>query len=124
MNLVTNARDAMPGGGAIAVRVGEARVTGEQGPPGAYVVLEVSDTGVGMDEATRQRLFEPFFTTKAQGSGLGLPIVYQIVDRSGGFLHVDSAPGRGTSIRAYLPRIASAPAAECPGPPAPESVPH
>jgi len=81
------------------------------GAPGVYMVLEVSDTGVGMDAGTRGRIFEPFFTTKPQGkgSGLGLAIVYRIVDRAGGFVHVSSEPAQGTSVRVYLPRVSSEP---------------
>jgi signal transduction histidine kinase len=109
LNLCVNARDAMPGGGSIHVGVGEARVGDAPGGDGVYVLLTVSDTGIGMDEAVQSRLFEPFFTTKpaGKGTGLGLSIVYKIVERCGGFIHVDSAPGRGTRFHVYLPRIAS-----------------
>jgi len=109
LNLVLNARDAMPGGGTIEVSVLEAAVADGAGPPGVYVVLEVADTGVGMDAATRGRIFEPFFTTKpaGKGSGIGLAVVYRIADRCGGFVHVDSEPGRGTRMRVYLPRVAA-----------------
>jgi len=73
------------------------------------VLLEVSDTGTGMDAATRDRLFEPFFTTKpaGKGTGIGLAVVYRAVERSGGFLQVDSELGRGTRIRVFLPRVAA-----------------
>jgi signal transduction histidine kinase len=109
LNLCVNARDAMPGGGKIQIAIGEARVADAPGGAGVYVVLTVSDDGVGMDEAVQSRLFEPFFTTKpaGKGTGLGLSIVYKIVERCGGFIHVESAPGRGTRFRVYLPRIAS-----------------
>jgi signal transduction histidine kinase len=108
MNLALNARDAMPEGGPVVLTVGEARV--EEGEVhGTYVVVEVSDTGAGMDEATQARIFEPFFTTKPEGkgSGVGLAVVYAIVDRCGGFIHVESTPGRGTRVRVYLPRVAA-----------------
>ncbi|MGH7726734.1 MAG: sensor histidine kinase [Candidatus Eiseniibacteriota bacterium] len=108
LNLVVNASDAMPDGGPITLRVSETRVTQGQGAPGVYIVLEVRDAGVGMDEATRRRIFEPFFTTKpaGQGTGLGLAIVYRVVEDAGGFVHAESVPGSGTTIRVYLPRVA------------------
>ena len=109
LNLCVNARDAMPGGGRIEVGVGEARVGAEASGGGVYVMLTVTDEGVGMDEAVQSRLFEPYFTTKpaGKGTGLGLSIVYKIVERCGGFIQVESAPGRGTRFRVYLPRIAA-----------------
>ena len=108
MNLALNARDAMPKGGPVVLTVGEARIE-EDDVRGTYVVVEVTDTGIGMDEATQARIFEPFFTTKreGEGSGVGLAVVYAIVDRCGGFIHVESAPGRGTRMRVYLPRVAA-----------------
>jgi signal transduction histidine kinase len=110
LNLVLNARDAMPDGGPIEVVVSEARVEDGDDEPGAYVVIEVADSGIGMDAATRARIFEPFFTTKpkGRGSGVGLSVVYGVVERAGGFVHVDSTPGRGTRMRMYLPRVAAA----------------
>jgi two-component system cell cycle sensor histidine kinase/response regulator CckA len=111
MNLVTNARDAMPAGGKLTIGVARAVVdakdvgTRGEGTPGEYVVLSVGDTGVGMDAETRRRVFEPFFTTKpvGQGTGLGMPMVYGLVKDHGGFVEVESEVARGTTIRVYLP---------------------
>jgi two-component system, cell cycle sensor histidine kinase and response regulator CckA len=116
VNLVLNARDAMPMGGHLAietsnVELDEERIASERLnlDAGAYVMLGVRDTGSGMDAETRDRVFEPFFTTKAKGkgTGFGLPTVYGIVDQSGGAISLDTAPGRGTSIRIYLPVTSS-----------------
>jgi signal transduction histidine kinase len=105
VNLVLNARDAMPGGGTITVRVA-ASSPDDSGAPVTHVLLEVHDTGIGMDATTRARIFEPFFTTKGgAGSGLGLSIVYRIVTDCGGFIRVESEPGRGTRFRVFLPRV-------------------
>lgn len=103
MNLVLNARDAMPEGGPIRITV--SKEIGGNGHGAGYARIEVRDSGVGIDPAHRDQLFEPFFTTKAtgKGTGLGLAIVKQIVDRAGGFIRVESH--QGTAMQVYLPRI-------------------
>ncbi|HJQ21387.1 MAG TPA: PAS domain S-box protein [Gemmatimonadaceae bacterium] len=113
MNLVVNARDAMPGGGELIIEssnrdIDEASARQRRGLlPGRYVAIEVRDTGAGMDEQTMARIFEPFFTTKApgQGTGLGLSTVYGIVKQSGGYIGVDSVVDRGTTFTVLLPRV-------------------
>jgi PAS domain S-box-containing protein len=115
MNLVVNARDAMPNGGQVTIETTNVAFSTEMSitelgrPAGEYVLLTVTDTGTGMSAETQSNLFEPFFTTKGtgQGTGLGLSTVYGIVKQSGGDIHVWSELGRGTIIRLYLPRVAS-----------------
>ena len=109
INLVLNARRAMPDGGALTVILSKSPESAEaQGPSGLdsgpYLLLEVTDTGSGMDEEIRCRLFEPFFTTKEGGAGLGLFIVKAIIRRAGGEIRVSSRPGAGSTFRIYLPR--------------------
>jgi signal transduction histidine kinase len=115
MNLIVNARDAMPDGGRLKVETcnveqGSSPIEGAAVPqPGNYVLVTVSDTGCGMDEETQSHMFEPFYSTKPvdRGTGLGLSTVYGIVQQSGGFIAVDSRFGAGTTLRLYLPRSAA-----------------
>ena len=111
MNLATNARDAMEHSGVLTIETSSQEITADFvadcgcSPPGRYAKLSISDTGKGLDEATRARIFEPFFTTKevGKGTGLGLAIVYGIVKQHNGFLDIESTPGKGTSFSIYLP---------------------
>lgn len=116
LNLCFNARDAMPGGGKLTVRTANHAVKEptDRLRAGNYVRIEVSDTGEGFDEATRQRIFEPFFTTKSHGTGLGLPTVLRIIDQAEGAVNVRSAPGQGTSIDLLLPETAESPSIQSP----------
>jgi signal transduction histidine kinase/ActR/RegA family two-component response regulator len=110
-NLVLNAVDALPEGGLLALRTraGTGAATGGEGEPLTHVQVEVSDTGVGMDEETRRRCLEPFFTTKGErGTGLGLAMVYGMVQRHGGDLEIESQPGKGTTVRLIFPELTAA----------------
>jgi CheY-like chemotaxis protein len=116
MNLAINARDAMPGGGTLSIETSFEIVADDFAaicisvPPGRYVVLTVTDTGVGMTPEVQARIFEPFFTTKGHhGTGLGLSTTYGIVKQSGGGITVQSTPGFGTSFRVCLPAADCAP---------------
>ena len=112
INLVVNARDAMPTGGTVTIKTGNESISSASAlgtaimPAGEYVVIEVADTGIGMSKEIQSKIFDPFFTTKpvGQGTGLGLATVYGIVKQSGGFITVDSEVGMGTSFKIYLPR--------------------
>ena len=122
MNLVLNARDAMPGGGRIAIETGNVELAvgavsgpsfsslsslSSPSPTGGFAMIAVSDTGEGMDAATQARVFEPYFTTKepGKGTGLGLSTVHGIVSQSGGVIRVQSEVGKGTTFQVFLPRL-------------------
>jgi len=135
LNLVLNARDAMPGGGRLTIETQEAVVTTQTSdptqpvPPGRYVVLEVSDEGMGIEADARGHIFEPFYTTKAKGagSGLGLASVHRVAQQAGGHVTLDSEPGFGTTFRVYLPWAGARPAvvassAQAPAPSGRETV--
>jgi PAS domain S-box-containing protein len=116
INMVTNARDAMPRGGTLHIDMAEASIDDQFillngfGRPGSYALITVSDTGMGMDSATCAKIFEPFFTTKevGKGTGLGLSIVYGIIKQHDGFITVESRPGESTTFSIYLPLTKSA----------------
>jgi PAS domain S-box-containing protein len=112
INIAVNARDAMPRGGTLTIETSnifldEKNTPNPELPPGPYVCISITDTGMGMPESVRTRIFEPFFTTKppGEGTGLGLSMIYGLIQQSGGHIHVDSEIGRGTTFKIYLPAL-------------------
>jgi CheY-like chemotaxis protein len=128
LNLCINARDAMPGGGTLRIETRNATLSEPEAcgpakaPPGEYISLSVSDTGVGIPSVNLPRIFEPFYTTKeaGKGSGMGLAMVYGIVKNHGGWIDAQSEPGRGTTFRILLPALQEKPAPPPMDPPRPE----